>query len=60
MGWIGYATYQATSKQLPGFFSLIIYFSKYETIETHARAFLTLNILSIGTVLWQPIHSKGL
>jgi hypothetical protein len=25
-------------------------FIKYETIETHARAFLTLNILSLGTV----------
>ena len=37
------------------FFSLILQFSfcffKYETtIETHARAFLTLNILSLGTV----------
>ena len=27
-----------------------IYFFKYETIETHARTFLTLNISSIGTV----------
>ena len=35
-------------------FSLITSFSfiffSYETIETHAQAFLTLNILSIGTV----------
>ena len=29
---------------------IFIYFSKYETIETHARAFFTLNILAIGTV----------
>ena len=29
---------------------IFFYFFKYETIETHARAFLTLNILSIGTV----------
>ena len=29
---------------------IFIYFLKYETIETHARAFLTLNILGIGTV----------
>ena len=29
---------------------IFIYFFKYETIETHARAFLTLNILAIGRV----------
>ena len=29
---------------------IFIYFFEYETIETHARAFLTLNILFIGTV----------
>ena len=29
---------------------ILIYFFKYETIETHARAFLTLIILAIGTV----------
>ena len=29
---------------------IFIYFLKYETIETHARTFLTLDILSIGTV----------
>jgi hypothetical protein len=29
---------------------LFIYFFRYETIETHARAFLTLIILAIGTV----------
>ena len=29
---------------------ILIYCFKYETIETHARAFLTLNTLSIGTV----------
>ena len=27
-----------------------LFFLKYKTIETHARAFLTLNVLSIGTV----------
>ena len=31
-------------------FNIFIYFFKYETIETHARAFLTLFILAIGTV----------
>ena len=30
--------------------SIFIYFFKYETIETHARTFLTLNILAIGRV----------
>ena len=29
---------------------IFIYFFKYETIETYARAFLTLNILAIGRV----------
>ena len=33
-------------------FNIFIYFLIYETIETHARAFLTLNILSIGTVMF--------
>ena len=55
MGWIGWAILQATSKRLPGFqflFNILIfiYFFKYETIETHAHAFLTLNILAIGRV----------
>ena len=30
---------------------IFIYFFKYETIETHARAFLTLKILAIDRVL---------
>ena len=30
---------------------IFIYFFKYEIIETHARAFLTLIILGIATVL---------
>ena len=30
--------------------SIFIYFFKYETIETHVGAFLTLNILAIGKV----------
>ena len=34
----------------PIYILIHIYFFKYETIETPARAFLTLNILSIGTV----------
>ena len=33
-------------------FDILIYFFRYETIETHARAFLTLIILAIGTVFW--------
>ena len=31
---------------------ILIYFFKYETIETNAHAFSTLNILSVGTVRW--------
>jgi hypothetical protein len=48
MGLIGCA------KRLPGFFflfNILIDFFKYETIETHARAFLPLIILSVGSVL---------
>ena len=29
---------------------IFIYFFKYKTIETHARAFLPLNILAVGSV----------
>ena len=56
IGRIGCAIYQATFKQLPGFFFfrfnilIFIYYFKYETIETHARAFLPLIILSVDTV----------
>ena len=32
-----------------------IYFFKYKTIETHARTFLTLNILAIGIVQAGPV-----
>ena len=44
-----------SSQDFPGFqfrINVLIFYSffKYETIENHARAFLTLNILSIGTV----------
>ena len=43
---------------------IFIYFFKYEIIETHARAFLTLNILSIGTVYGKvcknPTHCAAL
>ena len=34
-------------------FNILIYFLKYETIETHARPFLTLNILAIGRVVYE-------
>jgi hypothetical protein len=52
--WAGLAV-QANPKRLPGFFFhfnilIFIYFFKYETIETHACAFLTLIILSTATV----------
>ena len=55
LGWIGCAIQQATSKWLPGFFFrfdilIFIYFFKYKTIETHARAFLPLNISAVGSV----------
>ena len=39
-------------------FSIVLgaeYLSYMKSIETHARAFLTLNILSIGTVYWSGI-----
>ena len=50
-------------------FILIYFFFEYETIETHARAFLTLNILSTGTVHYsllmqnyfvKPFHSSAI
>ena len=55
LGWIGCAIQQATSKRLPGFlfrfnFLILIFFLKYKTIETHARAFLPLNISAVGSV----------
>ena len=58
-------------KRLPGFFLLFnilifIYVSKYENIETHARAFMTLNILTISRVsrhfrltLWRVTNAFG-
>ena len=50
MGWIGSAS---------NFNNLIfIYLFKYETIETHARAFLPLNISAIGTVYRADILEK--
>ena len=33
-----------------------IYFCKYETIETHSRAFLPLNISAVGSVTTISIH----
>ena len=53
MDWIGCAIYQANPKRLPGclfLLNILIIFFRYETIETHARAFLTLIILAKGTV----------
>ena len=54
IGWIGCVLYQANPKQLAGFFfgfNIFFFgFFRYETIETYARAFLTLIILAIGTV----------
>ena len=55
IGWIGCAIQQATSKRLPGFFFrfnilIFIYFFKYKTTETHAPAFLPLNISAVGSV----------
>ena len=45
---------QANPKRLPGYFFLIniciIFFLKYETIDTYARAFFMVIILSIGGV----------
>ena len=42
------------SKQLlngsQDFFFIFIYFFKYKTIETHARAFLLLNISAVSSV----------
>ena len=56
LGWIGYAIQQANPNWLPEYFFLFniflfIYFFRYETIETQARAFLSLISLAIGTVL---------
>ena len=47
---------QATSKRLPGFFFhfniwIVIYFFRYETIETYAHEFLPLNISAGGSVV---------
>ena len=35
---------------------ILIYFFKYETIETHGRAFLPLNISAVGSVLVFPLQ----
>ena len=43
----------STANRLPRFFFnrlIFIYFFEYKTIETHARAFLPLNISSVGSV----------
>ena len=50
---------------LPGFFFfnilIINYFFQYETIETHAGAFLPINISAVGSVesLQSLFHSKN-
>ena len=50
MEWNELAT-PANPKWLPRFFfSIFICFFKYETIETYARAFLSVIILDVGTV----------
>ena len=58
MGWIGSAVWPVATKWLPGFsfFQLswvpnIYLMLNDKSIETHACAFLTLNIQSKGTVL---------
>ena len=55
LGWIGSAIQQATSKHLPGlfFFNTLIFIELfiYKTIETHAHAFLPLNISAVGSVI---------
>merc|ERR1712129_462549 len=56
LGWIGCAIWQATSGRLPGFF---IYFFKYETIETHARAFLPFIVSAVGSVLCTQFSYKS-
>ena len=56
---------KATPKQLPNgshdffhIFSIIFnYFLKYETIETHARAFLALNISIVGSVVNDVVYA---
>ena len=63
MGCIGCTILQANPKRLPGFFFLfniliIIYFYKYETIETHARPILSLLILAVGTVYIETYIKK--
>ena len=37
---------------------IILKFIRYETIETHALAFLTLIILAIGGVTYLPLKGK--
>ena len=39
--------------------SIIIYFFKYETIETHARAFLPLNISAVGRVKLEILRKRN-
>ena len=57
IGWIGRQILNGSQ----GFFLynilIFINFFKYESIETHARAFLSLIILAVGTV--QSIEIRG-
>ena len=39
---------------------IIIYFFKYETIETHDRAFLPLNISAVGNVSNSGVDALGI
>ena len=38
---------------------IFIYLFKYKTIETHARAFLPLNISTVGSVGWHQIDQNS-
>ena len=40
-------------------FIIFIYFFKYEIIETHARAFLALNISTVGSVHSLVLHMNN-
>ena len=65
LGWIGCDIQQATYKGSQNFFFrfnilILIYFFKYKTIETHAPAFLPLNISAVGSVFEYGARSHGL
>ena len=47
-----FESHAAPAEKLSTVSSPFMVFFKYKTIETHARAFLALTILAIGTVIW--------